>query len=231
MGISHFVCLQATQFLFSGSAAFLVTIVFGVAVPLAMALYQWLCLADASERKGQLVASQRPRANFVSGRSALAGTVELLDDNPHPVALTIIQQGDEGRHRNQQTFSWVEVERKLETHLFALRLDSGEKVLVTPAAKVVFVDSLGKRAIFKHRFGLGTWLAFLVLANALVFRTYYTDGGLTPATTMVGFLVMIPAYLVAGFALVHRSPWYRQTKLTHSGIGALTSEHARTIGI
>ena len=138
----------------NGASAVL-TIVFGIAIPFAMAAHTLLSWIGYKRDRQRIERAKEGTPNLVSGRIALFGRATPLDDDTSsPVWFEVTQEATESTYKSKSgtrvtTTTWTETSRKSSARPFGLLLPSGELVEVRADANTTLTDTLNS-ASFPH---------------------------------------------------------------------------------
>lgn len=131
----------------SGISA-LLTIVFGLAVPGAMALFTIMMWQTFARDRERLDRARARTPKLLPGRIALFGKVEPLDENmSSPVSMELTQNGSESTYKTKSgsritNTTWKETSRTTKARPFGLLLENGELIEVRADERTMLHDML-----------------------------------------------------------------------------------------
>lgn len=124
------------------------TIVFGIAIPLAMASHTLLSWLGYERDRRRIERARAGTTNLVAGRIALFGkTTPLDDDSSAPLWFEVTQEASESTYKTKSgarvtTTTWTEKSRRTSGRPFGLLLPNGKIVEVLADANTMLTDSL-----------------------------------------------------------------------------------------
>lgn len=130
---------SAQQLSPAGTIAFLIAMNLVLLGTLATAVWWMLRHARNAREASASVSRADPSA---PGHKVLFGTVETQAPERPAVTVTVRERGTELTKKNSQSYTWTEIDRRVEVEPFTLVLASGMRVRVEPDPDVFLVDKL-----------------------------------------------------------------------------------------